>query len=471
MDEAVSTLGLKWIPARDYFTFHLAPRTMPSAVTRRSILSELSRTFDPMGWLAPVLVTAKRAYAAALYAVTPGGSASLLVAKTKLAPIKVQTIPRLELFAATLFTRLARNFLDKLRHPPARIFCWTNSSVVFEWIKGHPSRWPTFVANRVNEIQTTLPDARWRHVRTEDNPADCATRGLTPRELAAFSLWWAGPAWISCGEETWPSMTTQASNAQVVLAMVTGCEKARPAVVDATAVTECLPDLCKYSNFHRIISVIYHFYRWHFRANKRAADGSKLLDADIWRKARWCCFKVIQAHHFKEEIQAIKNKKPIILVRNDRLRVTQRNSAAPLAAGHDFITVEYYLKHQAFTKPPSHRRRLAAVTPKTFGDALRPLLNDPTNRHALTCANDGAAGLDTAVGALTELIVDAADAVAPLRPCALSSSHSPWVDRGIRMLMDRRDRAYRRFRRNQRHEDLLRYRLLRTENTHPPSKY
>uniref|UniRef100_A0ABD2W2Z8 Integrase zinc-binding domain-containing protein n=1 Tax=Trichogramma kaykai TaxID=54128 RepID=A0ABD2W2Z8_9HYME len=246
-----------------------------------------------------------------MYAVTPGGSASLLVAKTKLAPIKVQTIPRLELFAATLFTRLARNFLDKLRHPPARIFCWTNSSVVFEWIKGHPSRWPTFVANRVNEIQTTLPDARWRHVRTEDNPADCATRGLTPRELAAFSLWWAGPAWISCGEETWPSMTTQASNAQVVLAMVTGCEKARPAVVDATAVTECLPDLCKYSNFHRIISVIYHFYRWHFRANKRAADGSKLLDADIWRKARWCCFKVIQAHHFKEEIQAIKNKKPI----------------------------------------------------------------------------------------------------------------------------------------------------------------
>uniref|UniRef100_A0ABD2W2T0 Reverse transcriptase domain-containing protein n=1 Tax=Trichogramma kaykai TaxID=54128 RepID=A0ABD2W2T0_9HYME len=106
---------------------------------------------------------------------------------------------------------------------------------------------------------------------------------------------------------------------------------------------------------------------------------------------------------------------------------------------------------------------MAAVTPKTFGDALRPLLNDPTNRHALTCANDGAAGLDTAVGALTELIVDAADAVAPLRPCALSSSHSPWVDRGIRMLMDRRDRAYRRFRRNQRHEDLLRYRLLRTE--------
>ncbi|KAL7293134.1 hypothetical protein TKK_0013287 [Trichogramma kaykai] len=51
-------------------------------------------------------------------------------------------------------------------------------------------------------------------------------------------------------------MRTQVSSAQVVLAMATGCEKAVPAVADATTVTE--------SNFHRIISVIYHFYRWHF---------------------------------------------------------------------------------------------------------------------------------------------------------------------------------------------------------------
>ncbi|CAB0038530.1 unnamed protein product [Trichogramma brassicae] len=103
------------------------------------------------------------------------------------------------------------------------------------------------------------------------------------------------------------------------------------------------------------------------------------------------------------------------------------------------------------------------LTPETFGEALRSLLNDPANHRALTCADNGAAGLDTAVRALTGFIVDAADAVAPLRPCAPSSSHRPWVDRGIRMLMDRRDRAYRRFRRNQRQEDLLRYRLLRTE--------
>ncbi|KAL7293154.1 hypothetical protein TKK_0013306 [Trichogramma kaykai] len=105
-------------------------------------------------------------------------------------------------------------------------------------------------------------------------------------------------------------------------------------------------------------------------------------------------------------------------------------------AGHDFITVEYHLKHQPLTRPPSLKRCLAAVTPETFGEALRPLLNDPTNHHALTCADDSAASLDTAVRTLTGFIVDAADAIAPLRPCTLSNSHRPRVNRGIRMLMD-----------------------------------
>uniref|UniRef100_A0ABD2W9K0 Reverse transcriptase domain-containing protein n=1 Tax=Trichogramma kaykai TaxID=54128 RepID=A0ABD2W9K0_9HYME len=220
IDEAVSTLGLRWLPGPDNFTFQFRPQPASSTVTRRSILSDISLTFDPMGWLAPALVVAKvllqdvcldgsdwdspvsatlgqrwsefcstlpdvsrvrvsrwlgtsesgpwhlhafadaskRAYAAALYAVTPGGLSTLLVAKTKLAPTKVQTIPRLELCAATLLARLVRNMLDNLRFPPAQVHCWTDSSVVLEWIRGHSSKWPTFVANRVSEIQTSLPD-------------------------------------------------------------------------------------------------------------------------------------------------------------------------------------------------------------------------------------------------------------------------------------------------------------------------
>uniref|UniRef100_A0ABD2W2G4 Reverse transcriptase domain-containing protein n=1 Tax=Trichogramma kaykai TaxID=54128 RepID=A0ABD2W2G4_9HYME len=59
MDEAVSTLGLRWLPSPDSFTFQFRPQPESSTVKRRSTLSDISRTFDPMGWLAPTLVVAK----------------------------------------------------------------------------------------------------------------------------------------------------------------------------------------------------------------------------------------------------------------------------------------------------------------------------------------------------------------------------------------------------------------------------
>ncbi|CAB0044172.1 unnamed protein product [Trichogramma brassicae] len=188
MDEAVSTLGLKWLPRLDYFTFQFKPALTTSPATRRSVLSDIARTFDPMGWLSPVLIVAKillqdicidgtdwdapiagtlnqrwtefcaalddvsniriprwfgtseagpwhlhafadaskRAYAAALYAVIPSGSCRLIVAKTKLAPTKVQTVPRLELCAAALLVRLVKSLLGALRFPPERIVCWSD---------------------------------------------------------------------------------------------------------------------------------------------------------------------------------------------------------------------------------------------------------------------------------------------------------------------------------------------------------
>lgn len=59
------------------------------------------------------------------------------------------------------------------------------------------------MANRVSEIQTTLPEAQWHHVASQDNPADCASRGMSPIELAHHGLWWRGPAWLTSRSEPW----------------------------------------------------------------------------------------------------------------------------------------------------------------------------------------------------------------------------------------------------------------------------
>ena len=68
------------------------------------------------------------------------------------------------------------------------------SRVVLAWLQRHPCHWTVFVANRVSEIQSSRPATAWRHVPTRDNPADCASRGMHPRELVSVlhELWWKG---------------------------------------------------------------------------------------------------------------------------------------------------------------------------------------------------------------------------------------------------------------------------------------
>ncbi|XP_036143399.1 uncharacterized protein LOC118645797 [Monomorium pharaonis] len=147
------------------------------------------------------------AYAGAVYlkvtSATGQITISLLAGKSKIAPISSLTVPRLELSAALLLTRLTNFVQRSLPIEPVSVTCWTDSTIVLAWIRSHPSRWKVFVANRVHEIQSGLPDAEWRHVPTLENPADCASRGLCGDELLAHSLW-QGPSWLAKARGEWP---------------------------------------------------------------------------------------------------------------------------------------------------------------------------------------------------------------------------------------------------------------------------
>ena len=143
----------------------------------------------------------ERAYAGVVYlrVVDTDGTIrnQLITAKTKVAPLKGISLPRLELCAATLLTRLATLTCKSLELENIAVHLWSDSTITLAWIQGHPSRWKTYVANRVSEIQLTLPNAHWHHVCSQDNPADCASRGLSPNQLPDFDLWWTGPSWLT----------------------------------------------------------------------------------------------------------------------------------------------------------------------------------------------------------------------------------------------------------------------------------
>ncbi|XP_018405479.1 PREDICTED: uncharacterized protein LOC108781862 [Cyphomyrmex costatus] len=131
---------------------------------------------------------------------------NLVCAKTKVAPLKKLTIPRLELNAALMLSRLVSNVRNALALENNSIFLWTDSSVVLTWVSSHPARWKDYVRNRVTIIQEIMPTATWLFVPGKENPADCASRGLSAHDLEQHSLWWSGPLWLSKTPVNWPNM-------------------------------------------------------------------------------------------------------------------------------------------------------------------------------------------------------------------------------------------------------------------------
>jgi len=283
-EHTVNALGVYWNTIQDKFQFKISLNdvTANSKFTKRTLLSEVAKIFDPLGWLSPVIIRAKimiqqlwklelgwdellpetiqlqwldfrnnlnsielisidrciipgsttylniigfcdaseKAYAAVVYVCAYQGDSepviSLVSSKTRVAPVKQVSLPRLELCGAVLLSDLMKNVKQSLKVEFQKTMAFTDSTVVLSWIQAHPSRWKTFVANRVTEIQESIPAHQWSHVSGSDNPADCASRGLDPSDLKSHPLWWNGPSWLRTWKGSPPSADITDSDAELV---------------------------------------------------------------------------------------------------------------------------------------------------------------------------------------------------------------------------------------------------------------
>ncbi|GFX38726.1 integrase catalytic domain-containing protein [Trichonephila clavipes] len=215
----ISVLGVIWNLETDTLKCctYMDTLTCETKITKRLILAIVQKIFDPIGLLTPATLLPKLLiqhlwkmkiawdselspndvnvflkwfrdlYVLKDVTLSRYVKVTLVRAKARVAPLKSLIIPRLELMACCIGSRLANSIVNALNLPNLRITFWSDSTTALWWIKEKGS-WSVFVENRVKEIRQLTRGHLWKHVPGNLNIADLLSRGCSPRQML-ISRW------------------------------------------------------------------------------------------------------------------------------------------------------------------------------------------------------------------------------------------------------------------------------------------
>lgn len=372
-DSFQKVLGVVWNVQNDLLRVRIVEGE--DTDTKRKLLSFIARTFDPLGILSPATIILKfllqelwqaklewddhlpeeikdkcnrfkreiqhfkrvklprhlgltsntkfelhgfcdascKAYAAVVYLriLSDPIEIHLIAAKTRVAPVKSVTLPRLELCGALLLAELTHAIIQALNRNIENIFLWTDSTIALSWLNNHPAKGNQFVTHRVQKILVLSSVESWRHVPGKANPADCATRGLYPEQLERNQEWWYGPDWLY--------ERTEFHSSKLPVSQIDSHVAEEPEEVQQISLVTQMNEMCnlltKFSTFAKLIRVVAWVQRFIKGVKKLTKVKGPLNSAEI-EDATLCVIKLIQNSNFQEEIALLLKGK--VLPRNNK---------------------------------------------------------------------------------------------------------------------------------------------------------
>ena len=218
---------------------------------------------------------------------------TLISSKARVTPLKSVTVPRLELQAARGAIELCQKVESELNLSNPRKFFYSDSEVVLSYIKNTEARYHTYVANRIDQIRDGSDPSQWFHVPTAINPADHASRGLSPKQLLSQSCrWFAGPEFL------WQEPIAIPAQPKVDLA-------ANNAEVKVTLTTNTKPIFAPLSQRISIFSNLDHALKIITRIQNMIQKGN-LTQNEARQRALHTLIKGIQSEFFNSELNQLK---------------------------------------------------------------------------------------------------------------------------------------------------------------------
>ena len=240
----------------------------------------------------------------------------LVFGKSRVMPVKKLTIPRLELQAACLASRIENTISAHLTFQLKTSVLWTDSTAVLGYIRNRGTRFQVFVGNRIERIRRLTNIEQWRYCPGTENPADYASRGVGPDRLQADHAWFTGPAFLHKPEDQWPELPScelsekdpEISRANPILAHSTcAIEKGVEAIAR------------RQSDWNRLVRVYAYLRRW--KVQRSVPEfRSRLLTTKEITMATVHLIKMVQQLYFAQELQSWQ----------ENHRVAKSSSIAPL---------------------------------------------------------------------------------------------------------------------------------------------